>query len=59
MSNEALVYTVKEAAELLHIHYNTLYDLVKRGEVPSIRLGARRVVIPKKGLDRILEAAGA
>ena len=59
MSNEALVYTVKEAAELLHIHYNTLYDLVKRGEVPSIRLGARRAVIPKKGLDRILEAAGA
>jgi excisionase family DNA binding protein len=56
MSNEALVYTIPEAAELLHIHKNTLYDLVKRGEVPSIRLGTRRVVIPKKALHRILEA---
>ena len=49
----AEVYTVKEAAERLHVHYNTLYRLIALGEFPAVRLGKRRFV-SKAVLDGML-----
>jgi excisionase family DNA binding protein len=49
-----LVFTVEEAAYLLNISRALAYDLVARGEIPSIRLG-RRIAIPRRQLEILLE----
>jgi excisionase family DNA binding protein len=51
---DRLVFSVEEAAYLLNISRALAYELVARGEVPSIRLG-RRIVIPKRQLEIVLE----
>ena len=51
-----LCMSVPEAAKLLGISRNNAYELVKRGELPSIRLGKRKL-IPKVALEKkLLEA---
>jgi excisionase family DNA binding protein len=48
--------SVPEAAELLGISRNNAYELVKRGELPSVRFG-KRILIPKISLkERLAEA---
>ena len=49
-----LCLSVPEAAELLGISRNNAYELVKRGELPVIRLG-KRLLIPRVALDKMLE----
>lgn len=50
------VFCVTEAAEVLGISRALAYELVRRGELPSVRLG-RRVVVPRIALDRLFEEA--
>lgn len=47
------LYTVIEAAQLLGIGRSTMYDLVHRGEVASVRLG-RKVLITRSTLEALL-----
>ena len=55
---EALLLTVQEAAELLHISRNLAYELVALGGLPHIRLG-RVIRIPRHALETwIAEEAG-
>ena len=56
MANDRLTLTVEEAAGLLGISRALGYELVARGEVPSIRLG-RRIVVPRRALDTLLDTA--
>lgn len=51
-----LVLTVAEAADRLGISSDLAYDLVARGELPSLRLG-RRIVIPRIALLEFVESA--
>jgi excisionase family DNA binding protein len=51
-------YTVAEAAEILGISVNSAYEAVRRGEIPSIRLG-HRVVVPRKAFDRFVDGLAA
>lgn len=51
------VYTVEEAACLLGISRSSAFTAVRRGELPSLRIG-RRLVIPRAALDKMLEVAG-
>lgn len=44
-----LVLSVAEVADLLGISKDLVYDLVARGELPSLRLG-RRIVVPRRAL---------
>jgi len=53
---DRLTLTVEEAAELLGISRGLAYELVKRGELPRLQLG-RRVVVPRKALEDLIEAA--
>ena len=46
--------SVRETAARLGISKNVAYEAVRRGEIPSIRLGGR-ILIPKVALDRLLE----
>ena len=47
-------YTVDEAAVILGVGRSTMYEAIRRGEVPCVRLG-RRIVIPSVALARLLD----
>ena len=54
---EKLVLTIEEGRKALGIGRNSMYEAVRRGEIPALRIG-RRLVIPKAALDRILNSVG-
>ena len=56
MDTDRLTLTVEEAAQLLGISRALGYELVARGQLPSVRLG-RRIVVPRRALDALLDAA--
>jgi len=51
---EALTITVEQAGRLLGISRALAYELVRRGELPALRLG-RRLVVPADAIDAMLE----
>jgi excisionase family DNA binding protein len=51
--SERLALSVEEAGALLGISRDLAYDLVARGELPSVRLG-RRLVVPRRALEDAL-----
>ncbi|MEX2268515.1 MAG: helix-turn-helix domain-containing protein [Acidimicrobiia bacterium] len=55
---ERLVFSIPEAALLLGISRALAYELARRGEVPTMQLGRRRVV-PRAALARFVAAATA
>ncbi|MEO8696404.1 MAG: helix-turn-helix domain-containing protein [Acidimicrobiales bacterium] len=52
-SNVRGLYTVTEAARLLGVGRSTMYELVRRGDVSSLRLG-RKVLISRSTLEALL-----
>lgn len=58
MEKDRLTVSVEEAAVLLGISRALAYELVRRGELPRLRLG-RRVVVPRKALEEFVETATA
>ena len=54
MEDNRLAVTVDEASTMLGISRAALYPLVLSGEVPSFKVGARRL-IPTKGLREWVE----
>ena len=57
MDRERLTLSVEEAGRLLGISRALAYELVARGELPSLRLG-RRIVVPRRALERLVDDAG-
>ncbi len=51
---ERMALSVEEAGALLGISRDLAYDLVARGELPSVRLG-RRLVVPRRALEGAIE----
>lgn len=49
------VLTVTEAARLLRVGRSTAYVMVRRGDIPVVRLG-RRLLVPRDALIKLLEA---
>jgi excisionase family DNA binding protein len=58
MDRNRLTLTVPEAAGALGISRALAYELVARGELPSLRLG-RRIVVPRQALERLVGDADA
>ncbi len=54
--SDSLTLTVEEAGEQLGISRALAYEAVRRGEIPSIKIG-RRILIPKAALHRLLDSA--
>lgn len=54
---ERLTRTVEEAAAILGISRPSAYEAVRRGEIPSVRIG-RRLLVPNAALAKMLAAAG-
>jgi excisionase family DNA binding protein len=42
-----LLVSAREAAQMLGISVRALYDLLARGELPSVKLGGRRLFRPE------------
>lgn len=53
-----LVLTVEEARIQLGLSRGLMYEAVRTGQIPSIRIG-RRILIPRVGLQQLLEGASA
>ena len=58
-SNRVIVYTPKDAAQILKIGKSKIYELIASGEIPSIRLGRRCLRIPAEALSTYLAQAAA
>jgi len=54
-SDEALCISVTAAAKLLGVSRNTGYEMVRMGQLPTIRCGQRRLVVPKAALLKMLQ----
>lgn len=55
---ERLTMTIEEAGKALGISRATAYMLAKTGGIPVIRLGERRLVVPRVALEKLLANAG-
>jgi len=53
MYNDQLFLTVGEAAKLLRLSRAFTYELVARGDLPSVRFG-RRIVVPRSAIERMV-----
>lgn len=53
--DENLTFTVSETAKYLRIGRNQAYEAIRRGEIPSLRIGSRWLV-PVAALRKMLEA---
>lgn len=56
MQEEKMVYTIQEFARILGIGRSLAYELARRGEIPVLELG-RRKLIPKTAVEQMLQAA--
>ena len=52
--SERLVYSVAEVAQLLGLSLNGAYNCIKAGEIPSVKIGKKRLVVPKAMLHAML-----
>lgn len=50
MSDVKLAYSVDESCSTLSIGRTVLFDLIRRGEIASVKIGARRL-IPAASLE--------
>ena len=53
-AKESLVLTVGETAKLLRISKTTVYDQIRQGTIPNIRMG-KRILVPRAALMRKLD----
>ena len=56
--SERLAFNVTEAAACLGVSRPTMYELLRREDFPSFRIGTRRL-IPRDGLAAWVEKQGA
>jgi len=55
--NCRIVLTVEEAAQLLGLSRGSIYEAIRRGDIPSLRVG-RRILVPRVALERLLAEVG-
>lgn len=41
---DTLLVTVEETARLFNIDRSTVYDMLRRGDLPSVKIGRRRLI---------------
>ncbi len=53
-SEPKLLLSVEEAAQLLSINRSSVYDLIGRGDLPSVKIGRRRLVYRQSLINFII-----
>ena len=54
-SPEPLCISVPAAARMIGVSRNTGYEMARLGQLPTIRCGQRRLVVPKAALMKMLQ----
>lgn len=54
MSEQSLVLTIPEAARVLRIGRTAAYELARTGEIPTVRIGARCLRVPRHKLEALI-----
>lgn len=52
---ERLAYSIAESAELLGVHYFSVYRLVQRGKLRACRVLSGKLLIPRTELLKLLK----
>ena len=52
---DRLVYSVEEAAELLGVHYFSVYRLIQRGKLRACRVLRGKLLVPRSELLKLLK----
>ncbi len=53
--NEKPAVSIAEAARLLGCSTSTVYEGIRRGDIPSLKIAEKRTIIPRKAFERMLE----
>ena len=53
LAENRIALSVEETAKVLGLARSTVFDSIKRGEIPVVRIG-RRMLVPIPGLARML-----
>lgn len=56
LENYKDVLTPRELKEVLRIGFNKVYDLLKKGDIKSLRVG-NKIIIPKTAVLKYLQSA--
>ncbi len=56
--SEPLTVSVPEAARMLGVSRSTVYELVRRGALPAVRVSPRRTVLHRARLLEWIDAGG-
>ena len=57
--DESLVLTPNEVRKILKCSRAVVYDSLRRGAIPSIRISPRKIIIPKDRFLKWLNGGGA
>jgi excisionase family DNA binding protein len=52
---ERLAYSVEEAAELLGVHYFSVYRMIQRGKLRACRVLRGKLLVPRSELLKLLK----
>ncbi|WP_027938714.1 helix-turn-helix domain-containing protein [Anaeroarcus burkinensis] len=53
-SQRPLAVTIKQAGELLGISRSLAYQMARQGELPTVKLGKRRLLVSVEKLEQML-----
>jgi excisionase family DNA binding protein len=56
--SKPLVYKVEQVSEMLNLGLNQVYEGIRRGEIPSVKVG-RRILVPRRKLLDMLNGEGS
>lgn len=56
-ADQPLTFTVKQTSKLANLGLNQTYEAIRRGELPSIRVG-RRILVRRQKLLELLDGGG-
>jgi excisionase family DNA binding protein len=54
-TEEALAVTIEQAGQMLGISRNLAYKMAQIGEIPTVKLGKRRLLVPIAKLEQLLK----
>ena len=54
--SERLAYSVDEAAQLLGVHYFSVYRMIQRGKLRACRVLRGKLLVPRSELLKLLKA---
>ena len=57
IENEEIYYTVKDIERILNMKQTTVYRLINDKSFPKIRMGKKKILIPKSDFEKFMQKA--